>query len=197
MNTNQFRIFIPDSRFRFTTNRIMYTLLVVFALLTSLVGEKSEAPSMLLGITIFAIFVLFIASIFRKQKLHGKLTGILELKDDSIIIDNNIILMDNIEQIDFQLSDYMGRRERIGRYDLNLNPRISRGVKNNCEIKTIDGNLQRINFQIIHDSDFPQNRKTIIQYHKAGKITFKRLSQILYACSYAEIQELKSEVLRV
>ena len=197
MNTNQFKIFIPDSRFRFTTNRIMYTLLVVFILVTALVGEKSEIPIMLMEITLFSIFILFIISSFRKQKLHGKLSGILELKNDSIVIGNKVISIEDIEQIDFKLSDYVGRRERIGRYDWNLNPRISAGIRNNCEIKTVDGNFQKVHFQVIHDSDFLQNRKTIILYHKAGKITFKRLSQILYAYSYSEIQELKGDVLEI
>ena len=194
MNSNQFKIFIPDTRFGFTTNRIMYTLLAIMSLATYLTIETSEIPSLLLGLTIFVILILFITSFFRKQKLQGELSGILELRNDSIIIDNKIIPIDDIEQIDFNLSDFIGRREHISRYDLNLNPRISSGVKNYCEIKTTEGKLQRVYFQIEHDSDFQQNRKTLIQYHNENKLTFKRLSQILYANSYIEIQELKNEI---
>ena len=200
MNANQFKIFIPDSSFRFTTNRIMYTLLIIFASVNyltdklNLIGEISEVPSMLLGITVFTIFILFIASYSRTEKQRGQLVGILEFNNDSIVIDNNAILIENIQQIDFQLIDYARRRERIGRYDLNLNPRISIGVKNNCEIKTIDGSSHRIYFQIINSSDFQQNRETIIHYHKAGKISFKKISQLLGSISYKEIQELKNEI---
>jgi len=200
MNANQFKIFIQDSSFRFTTNRIMYLLLIIFAFeyyLTeklNLTAEVKDVTSIFLGIIVFAILVLYIASYYRTEKLRGQLVGIIEFNDDSIVIDNNTILIDNIQQIEFQLADYVGRRDRYGRYDLNLNPRVSIGVKNNCEIKTIDGSSHRIYFQIINGSDFQRNRKTIIHYHKAGKISLKKLSELLGSISYKEIQELKNEI---
>lgn len=200
MNSNQFKIFIQDSRFRFTTNRILYTLLIIFALVDylfnklNITSEISELPSMLLGITAFTSFILLIASYFRIQKLHGILTGILEFKNDSIIIDNNIILIESIEQIDFQLTDYIGRRERISRYELNLNAKISVGVNNICDIKTIDGDTHSVCFQRIKSNDIQKVRAELIHYHKVGKITFKRLIHILGNDSYGEIQELKNEI---
>ncbi len=106
MNDNQFKIFKPTKKFVLSANMVVYTLFVTL-LGILIVFDKYQVNSIFENIAIITgvltcltTFVLLITSQFTRKTLNGELGGILELKDNSIVIDkNNIATLRSISAI--------------------------------------------------------------------------------------------------
>lgn len=198
MNDNQFSIFKPTNKFTLSIDRIVYTLILLSVLIQYLSNKYNGKcifgyfPVILFLISIISLIIVAITSCFIRERLLGVLGGILQLNEESIIVDKNEILIDDIESIEFKHGDYIDKKSDCLRN--GIKPKRSNGVKNFCIIRTTSGNNILVQFQQLNEADFLKNRDFIILYYIKGKMKFNKLVKILKIESYEDIQNFKNEI---
>ncbi len=131
------------------------------------------------------------SKIHRPEKLHGKLEGFLEFKSNSIIIDKDEYLLDEIEKIEIVNNDYYGKSTGSSRgFDSNF----SNGVDNRLIL--ILKNKQRIQcmFELYYEYDMGKVDDILINYYLAGKLNFDQLLKIFKVKGKEEIEDFKQSI---
>lgn len=198
VNQIEFKIFEKKDKTFFIheiDNIIVYLLLGSSSLLSYFSskfykGTTFESISLAFNIIclLFSLVYIFKALCTRKP-LNGKLNGTLKFTENSIYINSNKYVIEDISKIEFGLGDYFDKTGPITEGDFK--PAISNGVDNFINIHLKDGQKIKVHFQIMQQDDFLKMRHLLIHYFCQNKLTFLRLTQLLRIDDYNEIQEFK------
>lgn len=199
MKANEFRIFIPDNRFIWSANKIVYsTFAICIAVAMGFYHFEDHHPvgNLLIEIAIIFLFAGVAVSIvnysFVRKTLEGRIGDTLKLESDRIVAGDVTYQLEDLLKIDFNAGDYLGRRELPSRGDLN--PQISNGVNNTCTIITKDNQKKRIWFQQLEENQLQLNRDLLISYHLQGKLSFYRLFRILGIIKTKDVEAFKESL---
>lgn len=143
----------------------------------------------ILFVIVFGIIRLY--NFGRIPKIKGKYAGTLEFFEDKIQIKSEIYSLSEISTIRLYVSDYVGKWTILF---FSLDPNRSNGSENLIEIVLKTGSTIEVFFQLHHSKQFLENRKSLINYHKAGKMSFLKLIDVLQIRKYEEIQKFKKEL---
>lgn len=178
-----------------TNNIIAYSLLGSSLLLwyfstTFYKGTTFEGICLKLNIIcILVVLVYSLKVLWTRKPLIGKFNGTLKFTENSIDINDNKFIIEDISKIDFEIGDYY---DKIGpTIEGDLRPAVSNGVDNFINIQLKDGQKIKVHFQIIQKDDFLKMRDLLIHYFCHNKLTFLRLTQLLRISDYDKIQEFK------
>ncbi|AEV32246.1 hypothetical protein Oweho_1241 [Owenweeksia hongkongensis DSM 17368] len=194
-NQVDFKIFTRKKGLIFTVNRVVYPLLLG-SLGIAYLADKYLNQNVLesIGTTggiIGCILMIYfnIAKLSTRKPLNGDLSKRLIFCPSEIIIDSQKIDLKEIKKIEFSVTDYFDRFEYSIRGDLN--PCRSNGTSNLCELKLVNGENIRVNFQLMYEGEFLKMRELLLEYYFENKIHFLRLIEYLEIQEYQEIQEFK------
>jgi hypothetical protein len=198
MNPIEFKIFEKkDVPFliRELNNIIVYSLLGFSSLLwyfSTTFYNGTTFESVCLKLNIFCMLVVLVFGlkvIWTRKPLIEKFNGILRFTENSIDINNNKFIIEDISKIDFGIWDYYDKMGPMIEGDIS--PAFSNGVDNFINIQLKDGQKIKVHFQIIQKDDFLKMRDLLIHYFCHNKLTFLRLTQLLRISDYDKIQEFK------
>lgn len=169
---------------------IYIVLFVILASLYSFIPEK--LVGFLFSLFIFSGIVIAIFNSNRIRKVKGTFQGVLEFQIDKIIINEKVYLIDELQFIVFDVTDYIGK-VNIG--TIPVDPRMSNGTGNWVELIKDNGNKIKTFFQLEYENQFvSENKENLISYCKKDKISFGRLIDILGNSQKATIEKLKKEI---
>ncbi|MCB0456427.1 MAG: hypothetical protein R2776_07155 [Flavobacteriaceae bacterium] len=171
-----------------------YFLVIILGLIVT--PFLLEIISFLIIILFFILFIIVFGIIQlynfgRIPKIKGKYAGTIEFFEDKIQIKSEIYSLSEISTIRFYVSDYVGKWTILF---FSLDPNRSNGSENLIEIVLKTGSTIRVFFQLHHSKQFLENRENLINYHKAGKISFLKLIEVLQIRKYELIQNFKNEL---
>ena len=121
---------------------------------------------------------------FLRRKETFYLDGELVFLDDSIVINEKMLIINSIESLYFRLfDDYIGK--------VTVNGGVSAGYGNVVDIVTTDGKNCIVHFQLTRRYQIRDIREQLIIYYKAGRLSFENLIDILGIEDYNAIQNFK------
>lgn len=195
----QFSIFKKTTKFYWTKNRIIYSILFVcFSI--SIIKQKifGVEPNGFDAIFLGSAIIVLFGSLFVKllgftkpDSLRGELDGFITFNRNEIIIDKNIINLSDIVKIEITNEDYYGKLKSSSKGDFNSS--LSNGVDNKLTVELNSGLKETVNYELYNANDFQKIRKELINYYRNGKIDFENLANVLGEKSREEIEELKIE----
>jgi len=198
MKENEFRIFIPEKKFLWTANKVIFSVLASLATIAIIFYEFEEhhpIGNIALELAMFIVMASFIVVIInfnRKKTLNGTLDGMLKLEHDRIIVGQEEVKLEELNSIDFHANDYIGLRDTHSY--IYYNPHISNGVNNFCVLKLKGGAEKKIWFQQEDKGELTKNRDLLIGYHLKGKMSFLRLFRILGISKTKEVKAFKESL---
>ena len=134
MTEAKFRIFQKNKKLVISRTFIVLGALVLSILILLLNQNyfRNDTVSSIFrftGITsAIAMIILSFTRNFERKKLNGEFTGFIKLFSDKINLNNADYYLDEIEKIEFKLSDYNNEFEIT--YAANMDPAIINGVNN-------------------------------------------------------------------
>lgn len=136
-----------------------------------------------------ALLYFTVAKFYKKEQLKGILKGDLIFTNTEIIIENKVHPIQDIKNVSFVcFDDYVGRKD-TSRYSLKG---ISNGVDNAVELYFSNGKKVTYHFQMTERYELRDIREQLIAYHKAGKLHFLNLIDVLGIEDYNAIQNFKN-----
>jgi hypothetical protein len=196
---NKFAIFKKSKKFYWSTNKIYYCTL--FSLLgLGYVSDKLLNPidypfqwviitTMLLG-----LFLKF-KGFTEIEPLRGTLEGDLIFEKDSIMIDNKLYTLDEINKIKISNDDYRSKLINISKG--NIGPALSNGTNNYLVIFLKSKEPIKVFFELINSNDFQKIKPILIEYYLKGKIDFEEMTYVLGEKNSSDIRELKEEINKI
>jgi hypothetical protein len=206
MKVNQFKIFKPSNRIVLSTNTLVYSSLVFFCFAWYLLDRYSARQlfvsfvGVAIMLNVVVLILLKLTHKTTKRKLHGILDGLFEMQLGKIIIEDREILLDDISKIEFKVNDYDNKLiiQHFDRHvNINVNPRISNGTSNYCELRLKSKEVVKVMFLQCNENDFIKNQPILIEYYIQGKLHFLHLIEVLHLRKYEEIQEFKTTLPRL
>ena len=196
----KFSIFIKSSKFYWSTNKILYSILFLFIGLMLFKQKILNIEQniidkifiwMTLGVLICGLVTKLIG--FTKiEPLRGKVEGYLSFEKDSININGESYSLEKTNKIKITNDDYIGKLIRIS--GGNLGPALSNGTNNFIIVFFESYQTKQYRFQMIKSDDFQKVRHELISFHLNGKIEFDDLADVLGEKSTNEIKALKLEI---
>ena len=180
----RFSIFIKSKKFKWTANNIA---LLIFAILfvafqvnkniENPIGEIVIKYIGIIGLTFYIAGLIYkFTKLAKPDKLHGKLVGFLELKSDSIKIDQDLYNINDIKKIIILNNDYYGKSTGSGK---GFNSSLSNGVDNHFTIILNDNKKVSCMFEIYYENDIRKLDEVLINYYSLGKMDFNHLVTVL------------------
>ena len=193
----RFNIFIKSEKFNWTINKLISLLFFVGFIVWQINEQFStskyykEVDKSLMYIFFFVFFAgtIYKFSKFGKpEKLNGKFQGFLELKNDSIVVDNKEYKIGEIKKVDIINNDFYGKGTGSSRgFDSNL----SNGVDNYLTLILKNNQKIQCQFEMYNEYDMGKNDDILINYYSHGNLEFNQLLSILKVKGEKEIEDLK------
>lgn len=138
------------------------------------------------AITFLGVLACMIAalafSLFRVNKvqyLEGKFNGLLEFRNDEIIINNKIYGLKEINHIGIDAKDYRGNWG-IASFEGNLGDSYqSNGTDNQLKLTLTNNQNITINFEQITKNQIFNEKDFLINYFHLGKFNYANLAEII------------------
>lgn len=196
---HKFAIFEKTSKFYWSTNRIIYSILFVGLAIMYLKKEVFHFENniidkifqFILIITLIISLITMFMGLTQVKPLRGKLNGYLVFNENFIEIKEEIFMLENIKKIQISNEDYIGKRESPRG---NFGPCLSNGTNNFIVIFLNSGLTKRFQYELCHSNDFQKIRSILIHYYSKEKIDFWELANILGEKSSSEIRDFKKEI---
>ena len=121
-------------------------------------------------------------SLFRVNKvqyLEGKFNGVLEFKNDEIIINNKNYGLKEINHIGLDAKDYRGFWG-VASFEGNLGDSYqSNGTDNQLKLTLTNNQKITINFEQITKNQLLNEKELLINYYRNGKFNYANLVEII------------------
>ena len=138
------------------------------------------------AITFLGVLACMIAalvfSLFRVNKvqyLEGKFNGVLEFKNDEIIINNKYYGLKEINHIGLDAKDYRGFWG-VASFEGNLGDSYqSNGTDNQLKLTLTNNQKITINFEQITKNQLLNEKEFLINYYQNGKFNYANLVEII------------------
>lgn len=196
---NKFAIFKKSKKFYWSTNKIYYcTLFSLLGLgyISDKLSNPTDYPFQWIIITTMLLGLFFKFKGFTEiEPLRGTLEGDLIFEKDSIIIDNKLYTLDEIDKIKISNDDYRSKLINISKG--NIGPALSNGTNNYLVIFLKSKETIKIFFELINSNDFQKIKPILIEYYLKKKIDFEELKYVLGEKSRSDIRELQEEIKKI
>ncbi|OYU78952.1 MAG: hypothetical protein CFE23_16295 [Flavobacterium sp. BFFFF1] len=126
--------------------------------------------------------------IAKPEKLHGKLEGFLEFRNDAILIGENKIELSAVKELFIVNDDYYMMPNGNGK---GFTSSLSNGVQNELSLKLNDGTKITTSFQLFNEYDMGKIQNILTHYYLSGKMTFENLAKVL-KLSRSETSQMKN-----
>ena len=196
----KFSIYIESNKFYWSTNKIIYS---IFFLCCGILLFKEKFLQieknfideifmvLMIGVLILALIIKFI-NFTNIEPLNGKLEGFLSFSMDSIVVGDEIYLLEKIRTIKISNEDIRGKL--VNTTGGNFGPALSNGTNNFITIFFESGKPKRIQFRINNSSEFQKIKPELINLYHCKKIDFEELAFILNVKGSQKREELKVDV---
>lgn len=151
-------------------------VLLLLSLLPQMFRVKDELREMTIPLNIALVLLIFLSAInyilFRGKS--GKLSGTLDLKEDSIVLNEEIIPLSDIEKIRIIGNDIKGEFRGF----------LSKGANNKLMINLLNGSKKEIAFEQTKENTLRSQKDVLKIYHDSGKLTESNYQNILNNTNY-------------
>jgi hypothetical protein len=152
-----------------------------------------ETPYLVIAYSTLIYMVgLIFMNFLRYEKINGTQTGELVLSVDHITIADTQYQLSQLKSINLKRS-YDKRGDWLAKMYL-FSPQLSNGLDNKIILELTDGTKISEKFQQTSDALIANAKRELVQYHKAGLLTWIDLLDALKITDYQEIQLLKKEI---
>lgn len=177
MDRISFVIFIPDEKkFHLTPNWIVYglwfTTIGFFWLFDNYFTGDDEFRTIIVFCVAIVTFYYLITSFVKYKSLNGTLNGDVIFEEDRIKVNDKIFELKDINNLDFCVNDYYGKKALTSRGDFD--PQLSQGVNNYVTYTDSSGETQTIYFKLATEHHYDCLSPFINAAIKAKKLAFKR-----------------------
>jgi len=178
MDRISFDIYEPDGKkFHFISNPnfIVFSLwaIVIFFFwkFSEISPPYSESREIILGIVLLINIYYLLTSFFKYKPLNGEMNGEIIFEADSVIINKKIFPIKSINNLNFWLGDYYGKKVIYGQ---SFSPSLYQGVNNYVQFTDNLNQTQTIYFRMMTEHSYLSLCPFINEAVKLNKMQFKQ-----------------------